>query len=103
MSRPRLFCIVGTRPEAIKVAPVVLELRRYENQVETVLISSGQHREMLEQALGAFGLTPDIDLAIMQHGQTLAEITSRALEGIDGLLQKESPAMVFAQGDTTTT
>mgnify|MGYP002625349873 CR=1 FL=1 len=56
MRRPRVVCVVGTRPEAIKVAPVVLELRRYADQFETVLVSTGQHREMLEQALGAFGL-----------------------------------------------
>lgn len=103
MGKPRVVCVVGTRPEAIKVAPVVLELRRYADQFETVLVSTGQHREMLEQALGAFGLEPDRDLAIMQHGQTLAEVTARALAGLDGLLAELEPAMVVAQGDTTTT
>ncbi len=103
MRKPIVVCVVGTRPEAIKVAPVVLELRRFDDQVETVLLSTGQHREMLEQALGSFGLKPDKDLAIMQHGQTLAEVTSRALSGLDAALAKIAPQYVLAQGDTTTT
>jgi UDP-N-acetylglucosamine 2-epimerase (non-hydrolysing) len=103
MDRPVLFCIVGTRPEAIKMAPVVLALRRWSAEVETVLVATGQHREMLAQALQAFELVPDEDLAIMRHGQTLAEITSRSLEGIDRLIETRGPAMIVAQGDTTTT
>jgi|SRR5579871_146063 len=101
--KPKIACVVGTRPEAIKMAPVVAELRRFSDQVETKLVSTGQHREMLAQALGAFGLEPDIDLAIMQHGQTLAEVTARALAGIDRVIETEKPAFVIAQGDTTTT
>src|SRR5436305_1038479 len=103
MDKPRIVCVVGTRPEAIKVAPVVLELRRYSKLIETVLVSTGQHREMLIQALDAFGLAPDEDLAIMQHGQTLAQVTARAMEGLDGLFESLAPNMVIAQGDTTTT
>jgi UDP-N-acetylglucosamine 2-epimerase len=95
------LAVVGTRPEAIKMAPVVLELRRYP-QVETLLVSTGQHREMLTQALGAFGLAPDQDLAIMQQGQTLAQVTSRAMEGLDNVLGQEVPNIVIGQGDTTT-
>ena len=83
------------------MAPVVAELRRHES-VETRLVSTGQHREILLQALATFGLKPDVDLAIMTHGQTLAGVTSKALEGIDGLLTAENPAMVIGQGDTTT-
>lgn len=94
---------MGTRPEAIKVAPVVLELNRYSSLFENVLVSTGQHREMLLQALAAFGLEPDEDLKIMKHGQTLAEVTSRAMEGLDSLFQRLEPDMVIAQGDTTTT
>jgi UDP-N-acetylglucosamine 2-epimerase len=101
MAKPKIACIVGTRPEGIKLAPVVCELRRYE-EVDTLLVSTGQHREMLAQALAAFDLAPDIDLGIMQHGASLAEITSRALTGIDGVLASESPDYVVAQGDTTT-
>ena len=102
MSKPRVLCVVGTRPEAIKVAPVVLELRKFLD-VETVLVSTGQHREMLTQSLDAFGLSPDEDMEIMQHGQTLAQVTSRALDGLDELLAKYDPQLVLAQGDTTTT
>ena len=101
MAKPKVVCVVGTRPEAIKMAPVVLELRRYPS-VDTVLASTGQHKEMLEQALGAFGLRADEDLAIMQHGQTLADVTARAVEGLDKLYQRISPDWVLGQGDTTT-
>lgn len=102
MGKPKIICVVGTRPEAIKVAPVVQEFRRF-SDVETILVSTGQHREMLTQSLGAFGLEPDEDLGIMQHGQTLAQVTARAIEGLDGILAKHQPQMVLAQGDTTTT
>ncbi len=102
MAKPKIVCVVGTRPEAIKVAPVVQELRRHSG-AETILVSTGQHREMLTQALGAFGLSPDEDLGIMQHGQTLAQVTARAIEGLDGILAKHEPQLVLAQGDTTTT
>lgn len=102
MGRPRIACVVGTRPEAIKVAPVVQELRRF-SEVETLLISTGQHREMLEQALGAFDLSPDHDLAIMQHGQTLADVTARAVSGLDAWIADAKPDLLIAQGDTTTT
>ncbi|MHB8637999.1 MAG: non-hydrolyzing UDP-N-acetylglucosamine 2-epimerase [Fimbriimonadaceae bacterium] len=98
----KLVCVVGTRPEAIKMAPVVAELRRFSSVLQTLLVSTGQHREMLTQALGAFGLTPDVDLAIMEHGQTLAEVTARALSGIDRVVADEKPDFVLAQGDTTT-
>lgn len=103
MNKPTLFFVVGTRPEAIKMAPVVLEFRRYPELCEALLISTGQHKEILLQSLATFGLKPDHDLAIMQHGQTLAQVTSRALEGIDGLIENLKPSMVFGQGDTTTT
>jgi UDP-N-acetylglucosamine 2-epimerase len=103
MSKPTLFFVVGTRPEAIKMATVVLEFKRYADRCNPMLISTGQHREILHKSLITFGLTADEDLAIMQHGQTLAQVTSRALEGIDGLIAKHNPAMVFGQGDTTTT
>jgi len=96
-----VFCVVGTRPEAVKMAPVVAELRRFD-AVETRLVSTGQHKEILLQALATFGLTPDVDLAIMSHGQTLAAVTSKALEGIDRLLDEAKPGIVIGQGDTTT-
>jgi UDP-N-acetylglucosamine 2-epimerase len=102
MSKPKVVCVVGTRPDAIKSAPVVLALRR-SSAIETVLVATGQHREMLHQALGSFDLTPDMDLDIMQHGQSLAQVTTRSLEGLDKILAELRPAYVLAQGDTTTT
>ena len=101
MPKPLVFLIVGTRPEAVKMAPVAIELRRFDS-VETRLISTGQHKEILLQALATFDLAPDVDLQIMSHGQTLAGVTSKALEGIDGLIANEAPSMVVGQGDTTT-
>jgi len=98
-----LFCVVGTRPEAIKMAPVVQELRRFSTLARTLLISTGQHREILHESLAAFGLQVDVDLDIMTHGQTLAEVTSKALLGLDRRMLEHGPAMVLAQGDTTTT
>lgn len=103
MAKPRILCVVGTRPDAIKSAPVVLELRQFADEFDTILVSTGQHREMLDQALEAFGLKADHDLAIMRHGQTLGEVTTRCLEGLDRLLCDEAPDYVLAQGDTTTT
>ncbi|MBD3176391.1 MAG: UDP-N-acetylglucosamine 2-epimerase (non-hydrolyzing) [Armatimonadia bacterium] len=103
MPKPKVACVVGTRPDAIKTAPVVLELRRYADQVETLVISTGQHREMLQQVFDCFELEADHDLDIMQHGQTLAQVTCRALEGIDGILAELEPDFLMAQGDTTTT
>ena len=101
-SKPRILVICGTRPDAIKAAPVVLELRKFD-AAETILVSTGQHREMLRQSLETFGLKADIDLAIMTHGQSLAEVTCKALEGLDELIDRYRPAWVLAQGDTTTT
>jgi UDP-N-acetylglucosamine 2-epimerase (non-hydrolysing) len=103
MAKPRIACVVGTRPDAIKSAPVVLELQKFSDDCETVLVSTGQHREMLEQALDSFGLKADHDLEIMRHGQTLAEVTTRCLEGLDKLFCDIAPDYVVAQGDTTTT
>ncbi len=103
MSKPKIVCVVGTRPEAIKTAPVVLELRRFADRVDTLVVSTGQHREMLQQVFECFGLAADHDLDIMQHGQTLAQVTCRALEGIDRILEELRPDFLIAQGDTTTT
>ncbi len=103
MSKPTIFCVIGTRPEAIKVAPVMLEFKKFSDICNPLLISTGQHKEILYQSLATFGLTPDEDLAIMQHGSTLAQVTCRALEGIDLLIAQHEPAYVLGQGDTTTT
>jgi UDP-N-acetylglucosamine 2-epimerase (non-hydrolysing) len=95
--------VCGTRPDALKMAPVVIELKRHPEEVDLVLAVTGQHREMLEQVLKTFGLVPDYDLQIMSAKQTLAQITTRALEGLDRVIQETQPGLLLAQGDTTTT
>lgn len=99
----QVMTVFGTRPDAVKMAPVVKELQQYEPQVQVKVVVTGQHREMLDQVLQVFSITPHHDLNIMQHGQTLAQITVRVLEGLDALLREEKPHVVLAQGDTTTT
>ena len=102
MSPPRrLLCVVGTRPEAIKMAPVIQALRREPWAVVRVL-ATAQHREMLDQVLGLFGVRPDVDLDLMRPNQALADLTARMLEGVDRVLAEEEPQAVLAQGDTTT-
>jgi len=96
-----ILCVVGTRPEAIKMAPIVLGLRRAEG-LHPRLVSTGQHRGLLDGALADFGLAPDLDLGLMRPGQALAEITARALTALDATLAAERPDFVLAQGDTTT-
>jgi len=103
MSKPVIFCVIGTRPEAIKVAPVMLEFQKFSDVCQPLLISTGQHKEILYQSLATFGLKPDEDMAIMQHGSTLAQVTCRALEGLDNLVASRQPAYILGQGDTTTT
>ncbi len=103
-TRPiRVLCVFGTRPDAVKMAPVVLELQRSPQDFEVRVVVTGQHREQLDQVLRVFELTPDHDLAIMTHGQTLAQITTRALEGLDADLLAHPADVCLAQGDTTTT
>jgi UDP-N-acetylglucosamine 2-epimerase len=94
--------VFGTRPEAIKVAPVIAELARSERFVPIVAVTA-QHREMLDQVLSTFGIVPDHDLAILTPGQTLGDVTVRALEGLLPLLERTRPDAVLVQGDTTTT
>src|SRR4051794_15272500 len=85
-----VLCVVGTRPEAIKMAPVVLGLRRADG-LRARLVSTGQHRELLDGALADFGLAADRDLGLMRPGQSLAEITGRALSALDEVLGEERP------------
>ena len=99
----KVFVIIGTRPEAIKLAPVVLELRRCPEHFDTRICSTGQHREMLDQMLRVFGLRPDYDLGVMKAGQNLAEVTAGCLTGLDRILRDEPPDLMLVQGDTTTT
>lgn len=98
----RTLVVFGTRPEAIKMAPVVLELRRRQG-IETIVCVTGQHRGLLDDALAAIGITPDYDLAIMRPGQTLADITANVLTKLTPLLAELKPDRVLVHGDTTTT
>jgi UDP-N-acetylglucosamine 2-epimerase (non-hydrolysing) len=93
--------IVGTRPEAIKMAPVILECRRAP-AVEPIVCSTGQHREMLGPVLDYFGIAPDLHLDVMQPDQSLSSLTSRCLEGLDAAIAKVAPDCLVVQGDTTT-
>lgn len=94
--------IFGTRPEAIKMCPLVKELNQHE-EFKTVVCVTGQHKEMLEQVLKTFNVVPDYDLAIMKQNQTLFSITTSILEGIKNILEKEQPDIVLVHGDTSTT
>ncbi|WP_199226797.1 UDP-N-acetylglucosamine 2-epimerase (non-hydrolyzing) [Opitutus sp. ER46] len=97
----RVALVVGTRPECIKMAPVWLALR-HSRSLSPILVSTGQHRQMLDQAFGVFGLKPDIDLGLMQQGQTLPDLTARVLTAMTTVLREHRPAAVLVQGDTTT-
>lgn len=97
----KVFVVVGTRPEAIKMAPVYLALRD-DPVLEPLLISTGQHREMLDQVTKWFEISPDYDLQLMAPNQTLSHIMSKAMQGLDELITTESPSAILAQGDTAT-
>lgn len=99
----KVMTIFGTRPEAIKMAPVVLELKKYPNEIETLVTVTAQHREMLDQVLNLFEIKPDFDLNIMSQGQTLFDITTRAMNGLNEIFSKTKPDLVLVHGDTTTT
>ena len=94
--------VFGTRPEAIKMAPLVREFRKYPDEFETLVCVTGQHREMLDQVLSIFDIHPEYDLNIMQQGQDLYDITSRVLYGMRGVLDEVKPDVVLVHGDTTT-
>jgi UDP-N-acetylglucosamine 2-epimerase (non-hydrolysing) len=103
MKKLKVMTIFGTRPEAIKMAPVVLELLKFPEQIETTVTVTAQHREMLDQVLNLFQIKPNFDLNIMSAGQTLFDITSRALLGLHDVLNEVQPNIVLVHGDTTTT
>lgn len=98
----KIMSVFGTRPEAVKMAPLALELAR-DNRFESLVCVTAQHRQMLDGVLSCFGIVPDYDLDIMQAGQTLTDITSRVLSGLGEILKKEQPQLVLVHGDTTTT
>ena len=103
MNKLKLMTIFGTRPEAIKMCPLVLEMRKYPDYIEPIVAVTAQHREMLDQVLELFDIKPDYDLNIMQAGQTLYDITTRALMGLKEVIEEAKPDMVLVHGDTTTT
>jgi UDP-N-acetylglucosamine 2-epimerase len=99
---PKFVVVIGTRPEAVKMAPVILALRTVAPDEKVLVCSTGQHREMLAQTLQAFQITPDIDLGLMQPDQSLSGLSARVLDAMDGLLLRTEPDWVLVQGDTTT-
>ena len=98
----RVIAVFGTRPEAVKMAPVVIELQNHPDEIEPVICITAQHREMLDQVLDAFEITPDIDLDLMKHDQSLAQLTARIFTELDPVLKKVQPDWLLVQGDTTT-
>ena len=97
----KILAVFGTRPEAIKLAPVILELKK-KTGVQTRVCVTAQHRQMLDQVLAIFDIVPDIDLDLMMPDQTLAELTGRVINGLDQVFKEECPDIVLIQGDTTT-
>ena len=102
MAKKKIITIFGTRPEAIKMAPLVKELEKRE-EIDSKVCVTAQHREMLDQVLNLFDITPDFDLNIMKTKQTLTGITNKVLEGLEEVFMKEKPDMILVHGDTTTT
>ena len=98
----KVMLVFGTRPEAIKMAPLVKEFQKYPEAFDTIVCVTGQHRQMLDQVLGLFGIVPEYDLDIMKQGQDLYDITSRVLLGLRDVLKEAKPDVVLVHGDTTT-
>ena len=98
----KIMLVFGTRPEAIKMCPLVNELKTRKN-VETIVCVTGQHRQMLDQVLSVFGVEPDFDLSIMKDKQTLFDVTVNILDGIKTVLEQVKPDVVLVHGDTSTT
>ena len=103
MKKLKLMTVFGTRPEAIKMCPLVLEMGKYPDYIEPIVAVTAQHREMLDQVLELFNVKPDYDLNIMASGQTLYDITTKALNGLKEVIEEAKPDMVLVHGDTTTT
>jgi UDP-N-acetylglucosamine 2-epimerase (non-hydrolysing) len=100
--RLKVTVVVGTRPEAIKVAPVIDGLKSHPEEFQTIIVATAQHRELLDQALSLFHIKPDIDLNLMDQGQGLPELTGRVLEKLSATLDEVRPDIILVQGDTTT-
>lgn len=97
-----VMLVFGTRPEAIKMCPLVKELQKYDKEFKTVVCVTGQHREMLDQVLTIFDVKPDYDLNIMKQGQDLTDVTVRVLTGLRDVLKECRPDVILVHGDTTT-
>ena len=102
MSKIRVLSVFGTRPEAIKMAPVVKALERDE-RFESIVCITAQHREMLDSVMNIFNIKADYDLDIMSHGQTIVDISNKVLKGVDEVIKKCNPNIVLVHGDTSTT
>ncbi|MCD4784207.1 MAG: UDP-N-acetylglucosamine 2-epimerase (non-hydrolyzing) [Candidatus Eremiobacteraeota bacterium] len=100
--KKKVAIVFGTRPEAVKLAPVIIELKKHEDKIDTLVVVTAQHREMLDQVLNLFEIVPDRDLDIMEKNQTLTRITVKALEGLEKIFIEEKVDLVITQGDTTT-
>lgn len=103
MKTCKVMTVFGTRPEAIKMAPLVHELKKHSEQIESVVCVTAQHRQMLDQVLEIFDITPDYDLNIMKDRQTLIDVTTRALQSLDAVIKEVKPDIVLVHGDTSTT
>ncbi|PYI51126.1 non-hydrolyzing UDP-N-acetylglucosamine 2-epimerase [Paenibacillus flagellatus] len=103
MSRIRVMTIFGTRPEAIKMAPLVLELNKRSEQIESLVCVTAQHRQILDTVLDIFGIRPDFDLDVMKDRQTLNEVTIRVLQGLEPVFRERKPDLILVHGDTLTT
>ena len=101
MKKIKVMSVFGTRPEAIKMAPLVKELEK-RREIESIVCVTAQHREMLDQVLNTFNIKPNYDLNIMQSGQTLSDITTKALQGLEKVIKEVKPDLVLVHGDTTT-
>ncbi|MDO4710997.1 MAG: UDP-N-acetylglucosamine 2-epimerase (non-hydrolyzing) [Peptostreptococcaceae bacterium] len=102
MKKIKVLSVFGTRPEAIKMAPLVLEFENH-SEIESKVLITAQHREMLDQVLNIFEIEPDYDLDLMKHGQTVTDITTRVLQGVGEVLDEYRPDLLLVHGDTTTT
>ncbi|EKA07943.1 UDP-N-acetylglucosamine 2-epimerase, partial [Streptococcus sp. GMD4S] len=103
MKKLKVMVVFGTRPEAIKMAPLVLELQKHSDSIETITVVTAQHRQMLDQVLETFSIEPHYDLDIMGKNQSLLDITGKILEKFDPVVKQELPDIILVHGDTTTT
>ncbi len=101
-NRKRIMFVFGTRPEAIKMAPVITEAERYPDIIEPLIVTTGQHRHMLDQVLRIFNINTDYDLGVMEENQTLISIVTKSLQGLEEIILREKPDLLLVQGDTST-